>query len=58
MCIRDRKHTLLRASGGGRAFEVTFGVAPVPPEDGLELSAMDPEVQDQLEALGYQDRDE
>lgn len=48
---------LLRAKGGGRSFVVTFGVAPVPPEQGIELSGMDPEQEDALEALGYQERD-
>jgi len=47
------KHTLLRGRGGGRSFTVSYGLAPVPGEGAEELNAFDPEVAQELEALGY-----
>jgi len=53
-----KKHVLMRANGGNRSFEITFAVAPVPPEDGIELSGADGEVNEQLQMLGYQERED
>jgi arylsulfatase A-like enzyme len=47
------KHTLLRGRGGGRSFTVSYGLAPVPEEGAEEINAFDPEVAQELEALGY-----
>ena len=46
-------HVLHTAKGGGRTVTVTYGVAPEPPEDGVELDAFDSEVEEALKELGY-----
>ena len=53
-----KKHVLMKTNGGNRTFEVTFAVAPVPPEDGMELSGANDEVNEQLQMLGYQERED
>ncbi|MFH1463691.1 MAG: sulfatase-like hydrolase/transferase [Pseudomonadota bacterium] len=52
-----RVHRLLSVSAGGR-LNLTWGVAPQPPEGGRELGGYDPETASALHALGYLDRDE
>jgi hypothetical protein len=52
-----RSHSLLTVSAGGR-LNLTWGVAPQPPEGGRELAGYDPETASALQALGYLDREE
>jgi hypothetical protein len=52
-----RTHRLLTVSAGGR-LNLTWGVAPQPPEGARELAGYDPETASALQALGYLDREE
>ena len=48
-----RRHVLLRHRAALRGFNVTFAIAPVPPDSGTEIQGFDPEMAEELRALGY-----
>ena len=49
----SKRRVLAKANVGGRALNVTFGVAPLPAEGLANVDGYDPEVEAMLQALGY-----
>ena len=43
---------------GGRGLELGYGISPLPVENGTPLSGHDPEIAEQLKAMGYMVGDE